>query len=114
MVNKNHEQEELNNIGVVQSEIAIVYYDKTSKTINEERDAVAKIVNTDGKETPYIKFRRGQLFDPYGVDALKLNARDNKYKKVDMDLFLVYKKYLETRREVFLLQAKRDFIKKGY
>ena len=114
MVNKNHEQDELIAIGVTQSQINTVYFDKASKEIIEERDAVAKIVNTDGKETHYIKFRRGQLFDPYGIDALKLNARDNRYKKVDMDLFLLYKKYLQTRRETFLLQAKRDFIKKGY
>ena len=114
MVNKNHEQDELNDIGISESKTIIVYYDKTSKEIEEEGDAVAKIVNTDGKDNFYIKFRRGQLFDPYGIDALKLNARDNRYKKVDLDLFLNYKKYLETRREVFLLQAKRDFISKGY
>lgn len=114
MISKHNEQSELKEIGIKESQIATVYIDKTSKEIPEERDAVAKIVNTDGKETHYIKFRRGQLFDPYGIDALKLNARDNRYKKVDMDLFLLYKKYLQTRRETFLLEAKRDFIKRGY
>ena len=116
MVDKNIDQSELSTIGINSSNIVTIYIDKTGKEINdvESQDIVAKLVNTDGKANFYIKFRRGQLFDPYGIDALKINSRDIKYKKVDLDIYLTYKRYLETRREIFLTEAKRQFIRKGY
>ena len=116
MVDKNIDQSELNNIGINSSDIVTVYVDKTGKEINDTecQDIVAKLVNTDGKANFYIKFRRGQLFDPYGMDALKINSKDIKYKKVDLNIYLAYKRYLETRREIFLIEAKREFIRKGY
>lgn len=118
MVDKNIDQSELNNIGINTESIITIYLDKSGKETSgievEPQNAVAKFVNVDGKTNFYIKFRRGQLFDPHGIDALKINSKDIKYKKVDLDIYFTYKRYLETRRELFLMQAKRDFIRKGY
>ena len=116
MTNKNIDQVELNSIGINPVSIISVYLDKTGKETDNANleNIVAKLINTDGKAAFYIKFRRGQLFDPYGIDALKINAQDTKYKKVDLNIYLTYKKYLETRREIFLTEAKREFIRKGY
>jgi|688.fasta_scaffold275937_4 hypothetical protein len=120
MVAKNSSPEELNEIGISQEKDSIYFKDKTGKDC-EERDGVAKVVqfakeNNDEKTSLYyyIKHRRGQLFDPYGVDALKANAQDTRYKKVDEYIFNKYNDYLKTRRETFLLEAKREFIRKGY
>ena len=116
MVNKNIDESELNDIGINATSITTVYLDKSGEEISEPepKNAVAKLINTDGKANFYIKFRRGQLFDPYGIDALKINSRDIRYKKVDLNIYLSYKRYLETRREIFLTEAKREFIRKGY
>lgn len=118
MVDKNIDQSELNNIGINIESITTIYLDKSGKETSgieiEPQNTVAKFVNVDGKTNFYIKFRRGQLFDPYGIDALKINSRDARYKKVDLDIYLSYKRYLETRREIFLTEAKRSFIRKGY
>lgn len=116
MVNKNSDQSELNEIGINEDVTVTVYVNKLGKEVEKEDDesVVAKLINTNGKASFYIKFRRGQLFDPYGIDALKINSRDTRYKKVDLDIYLSYKRYLETRREIFLTEAKRSFIRKGY
>lgn len=116
MVKKNNEDSELKEIGINNDDIVTLYVSKNGQESQDvdNQDVVAKLVNTNGKAAFYIKFRRGQLFDPYGIDALKINARDTRYKKVDLDIYLAYKKYLETRREVFLTEAKRAFIRKGY
>lgn len=120
MVAKNSSTEELNRIGISEKRDSTSFRDKTGKTC-DERDAVAKLVEfvseTDGQKinfSYYVKHRRGQLFDPYGVDALKANAQDTRYKKVDEYIFNKYIDYLKTRRETFLLEAKREFIRKGY
>ncbi len=120
MVAKNSSATELNEIGIVSTRDSVNFRDKTGK-VCEEKDAVAKIVKfnsetTEGKinSSYYVKYRRGQLFDPYGVDALKANAQDTRYKKVDEYIFNKYTDYLQTRRETFLLEAKREFIRKGY
>ena len=120
MVTKNSSTEELNKIGISEKRNSISFKDKTGKDCNE-RDAIAKVVEfvseIDGEKinfSYYIKHRRGQLFDPYGIDALKANAQDTRYKKVDEYIFNKYIDYLTTRRETFLLEAKREFIRKGY
>lgn len=120
MVAKNSSAEELNKIGISEKRDLISFKDKVGKNC-DERDAIAKIVEfvseTDGEKVNffyYVKHRRGQLFDPYGIDALKANAQDTRYKKVDEYIFNKYMDYLKTRRETFLLEAKREFIRKGY
>ena len=36
------------------------------------------------------------------------------YKKVDESIYNKYLEYLKSRREVFLTQAQREFVNKGY
>jgi hypothetical protein len=44
----------------------------------------------------------------------KAKAFDFQFKKVDNEIFDNYSKYLSTRREVYLISARRSFINKGY
>lgn len=120
MVNKNASEKELFDIGISKSETVISYIDKTGKECDQIL-GVAKLVKSvdefdksKSNTNYYIKYRRGELFDPYGIDALKVNAKDTKYRKVDKDIYEKYCTYLQTRREVFFLEAKRDFIRKGF
>lgn len=120
MISKNVSEKELNDIGILHRQNIISYVDKTGNSC-EEYNSVAKIsqfvdeVDSSKINTYYyIKYRRGQLFDPYGIDALKSNAKDTRYKKVDEYIYNKYVDYLKTRREVYLHEAKRDFIRKGY
>jgi hypothetical protein len=100
-------------------ELSIQYFDKTGN-IAEERIAVAKITRLHNKEEDrtvinyYIKFGRGMLFDPYGMDMNKLNAYNFQFKKVDQKIYSQYIQYLKTRRSLFLTQAQREFVNKGY
>lgn len=120
MISKNASEKELNDIGILHLQNLTSFVNKNGVSC-EERDGVAKVVKMvdeidESKSNIYyyIKHRRGQLFDPYGIDALKANAQDTRYKKVDEYIFNKYNDYLKTRRETFLLEAKREFIRKGY
>jgi len=113
MVRKNSTNEEIEAMGIELENPVSIFIDKTGKDC-EEYNAVAKTINANNNAMYYIKYRRGELFDPYGIDALKTQARDTKYKKVDKYIFDNYLKYLQTRRSAFLLEARRDFIRKGY
>jgi hypothetical protein len=61
-----------------------------------------------------VKHGRGELFDPYGMDMNKINAYNFQFKKVDKSIFESYVQYLRSRREIFLTQARRAFINKGF
>lgn len=120
MVAKNSSPTELSEIGISSKRDFISFKDKTGKSCKEQ-DGVAKVVEfvsetdqEDIKFSYYVKYRRGQLFDPHGIDALKANAQDTRYKKVDELIYNKYIQYLTTKRETFLLEAKREFIRKGY
>lgn len=114
MVRKNSSNEELEKIGVKLERAVVNYLDKKGLPSDETR-AVAKTSElSNGDVVYYIKYRRGELFDPYGIDERKANALDTKYRKVDKYIFDSYVKYLGTRRTAYLSEARRDFIRKGY
>lgn len=120
MIQKSIEQQELSEIGISAPRQNLVFhYDKTGKICDEDR-AVAKIIQiaTENEKNValsyYVKHGRGQVFDPYGIDMHKTNAYNFQFKKVDEDIFNNYKKYLSTRREIYLISARRAFINKGY
>lgn len=114
MVRKNSSNEELEKIGVKLKQAVVKYLDKKGLP-SDETKAVAKTSETpSGDVVYYIKYRRGELFDPYGIDEMKINALDTKYRKVDEYIFNSYVKYLGTRRTAYLSEARRDFIRKGY
>ena len=56
----------------------------------------------------YIKFFRGRLFDPNGVDANK--AGQATYRKVDEETFSYYLDYLRTNDMALFLRAERRCI----
>lgn len=121
MISKSATQQELKDIGIEQPIQNIVsLYDKYGKLCEEENKSVAKTVqiSSENKETVlttyYVKHGRGQLFDPYGLDMNKTKAFDFQFRKVDKEIFEAYSKYLQTRREVYLISARRLFINKGY
>jgi hypothetical protein len=120
MVQKSIDQEQLSEMGIeAPKQLVTKYYDKSGKICEQDR-AVAKVVelpDEDNKNTVlsyYVKHGRGQVFDPYGIDMHKTNAYNFQFKKVDEEIFTNYNKYLSTRREIYLISARRAFINKGY
>ena len=116
-----HENEDLKDLIIPETdETRVGYIDKTGNQCREERESVAKIVEFHNKEndkiltTYHVKYGRGMIFDPYGMDMHKNNSYNFQFKKVDSSIFDKYIDYLRTRREIFLTQARRAFINKGY
>lgn len=121
MISKSATNQELKDIGIQEPIKNIVsLYDKYGKSCDEENSAVAKTVQISSENKDalvvayYVKHGRGQLFDPYGLDMNKTKAFDFQFRKVDKEIFESYFKYLQTRREVYLISARRLFINKGY
>lgn len=120
MVIKNATEKELNDMGISQQQENTTYFYDKAYNLCDEKKAVAKMVkipaetNESHSTIYYIKHGRGQLFDPYGMDMYKIKAFDFQFKKVDSEIFNSYCKYLSTRREVYLISARRSFINKGY
>ena len=52
----------------------------------------------------------GDIFDPWGMHANKVNSPSISFRKVGKKTFQHYLKYLETRRSAFLLKAKRELV----
>jgi hypothetical protein len=115
-----NENENLQGLRIPEEDaVESTYVDKTGEPC-KEIEAVAKIIELHNKEDNritsnyYVKHGRGDLFDPYGMDMNKTNAYNFQFKKVDRSIFEKYVEYLKTRREVFLIQARRAFINKGF
>jgi len=115
-----NENENLSGITLPElDEVSTQYIDK-SGNLGQEQSAVAKITKVHNKEEDkvtinyYIKHGRGMLFDPYGMDANKINAYNFQFKKVNQNIYSQYVQYLKTRRSMFLTYAQREFKDKGY
>ena len=85
------------------------------KSSSDPSRACAKVntlsTNTEGPlhgGFHYIKFFRGRLFDPNGVDANK--AGQATYRKVDQETFSYYLDYLRTNDMALFLRAERRCI----
>ena len=94
----------------LQEDSSEAYYILTDgkKSTKETTLACAKTKLSDSAEIFFVKFHRGKLFDPYGVDKNKIaNAR---YRKVDATTFDLYLSYLKSRRGALLLRAERRCI----
>ena len=74
----------------------------------ETASACAKTATGDEADTFFVKFHRGKLFDPHGLDKNKI--RDAQYRKVDATTFDLYLGYLKNRRGDLLLRAERRCI----
>lgn len=56
----------------------------------------------------HIKFFRGKMFDPQGIDANKNKLAE--YRKVDEDTFNLYLDYLKSKNGESLIRAERRYI----
>ena len=63
-----------------------------------------------GYKVHYIKYGHGDIFDPWGMHANKVNSPSVRFRKVGKKTFDHYIKYLKTRRSAFLLKAKRELV----
>lgn len=115
-----HENENLSGLVIPETDQLTTQYIDKSGEPGEEYGSVAKITELHNKENDrvvtnyYIKHGRGMLFDPYGMDANKVNAYNFQFKKVDQSIYSQYIQYLKTRRSMFLTYAQREFQNKGY
>lgn len=114
MIHKNVPDSDLEKIGAIRAKDSVTYFDKSGKKCTEKTAVAKTIENGAGVTTYYVKHRRGEVFDPYGIDELKSQALDTRYKKVNESVFNNYKKYLDTRRGIYLLDAKREFIRGNF
>lgn len=106
------ENEDVTTLGLSEAPISKVetYVAINGQVTEDDKLALAKILNVDGKETFYVKFGRGEIFDPHGIDKNK--ASTFQFRKVKKSIFENYREYLLTRRDVFLTRARRE-IKEG-
>jgi len=86
-----------------------VYYVLSSgkKSSEETELACAKTIIGDST-TFFVKFHRGKLFDPHGLDKNKV--KNAQYRKIDATTFDLYLGYLKSRRGDLLLRAERRCI----
>jgi len=115
-----YENESLSGLTLPETDEVNTQYIDKSGNLAQENNAVAKITKIHNKEEDklninyYIKHGRGMLFDPYGMDANKINSYNFQFKKVDHSIYSQYVQYLKTRRVIFLNYAQREFKDRGY
>ena len=82
------------------------------ETAEETQQVCAKmhILIQDGKQTNfcYVKFFRGKMFDPQGIDATKIRLAE--FRKVNETVFNLYFNYLKTKSGESLIRAEREYI----
>ena len=89
------------------------YHNSDGKTSNKETSkSCAKTVDNVNKNTTthYVKFFRGRIFDPHGMDGRKGGSAFTQYKKVQNQTFNYYSHYLKTKNQNSFTRAERSFI----
>ena len=89
------------------------YHNSDGKTSNKETPkSCAKTVENVDKSTTmyYVKFFRGRIFDPHGMDGRKGGSAFTQYKKVNKQTFKYYSQYLKTKNQTSFTRAERSFI----
>jgi|TARA_R100000406_G_scaffold26854_1_gene17316 hypothetical protein len=76
----------------------------------KEKDAFAKIVVNGEYKTHYIKYGRGDLFDPFGADRNMHNRPYFDFRKVKENVYNYYIEYLTNRDRIFLTRARRSLM----
>tara|TARA_R100000742_G_C4224254_1_gene47251 strand:+ start:274 stop:606 length:333 start_codon:yes stop_codon:yes gene_type:complete len=76
----------------------------------KERDAFVKVVENGEFTTHYIKYGRGDLFDPYGADKNMHNRPYFDFKKVKENVYDYYIQYLTNTDRIFLTRARRSMM----
>jgi hypothetical protein len=83
------------------------FYGAGGLSEESERSAFVKVVRIGKSDVHYIKYGRGDLFDPYGIDREKSNRPYYNFKKVSEKIFSHYMNYLRTEKRIYLTRAKR-------
>ena len=90
-----------------------VFYSYKGEESSEESSAsFAKVRKnlTTGHSTYYVKYGRGDLYDPWGMYQNKKNSPEWRFKKTTKSAFDLYVKYLADRREQNFVRAKRELL----
>ena len=102
--------------------ISYIYYSENAKVLTKDEDvgkacAYIMIREKESEEEDivktefyYVKVLRGHLFDPQGIDGLKINSLNSTYKKVEKKTFDFYVDYLKTKKRNHLTWAERSNI----
>jgi len=85
-----------------------IYYNRTGDLVDTEPKAYAYTHTSEGRETNYVRFYRGQFLDPYGLDDRKRPMAS--FKKTNEKTFNSYVSYLKTKNSVYLTRANRSHI----
>ena len=88
------------------------YFGSGAEEVNEN-SAFAKRADNNGYKTYYIKFGRGDLFDPLGADTGKHTRPYFDFKKVSEPVFEYYMQYLTTEDIIFLTRARRSLMERN-
>jgi len=98
---------------------SFVYFDKNGEEVKEKRASSAYLRSAENSQNKmhYVKFFRGKMFDPHGIDANRANSNPSnessftgEYKKVGEESFNFYLSYLRTRQRNNLTWAERGYI----
>ena len=107
MVDRRPEDKELREMGIPDPETREEhFYGLLGASVTQE-SAFAKVVRVGDYETCYIKYGRGEMFDPYGIDREKVKRPYYSFKKVSSKIFDHYMSYLKTEKRIFLTRANR-------
>ena len=108
MVDKEAEEKALKEIGIPDPETREeFFYGALGACLPSEDNSFAKIVQIDNRKTCYVKYGRGEIFDPYGIDREKIKRPYYSFKKVNNKIFDHYVSYLKTEKRIFLTRANR-------
>ena len=107
MVDKQAEEKALKAMGIPDPDKREEFFYGLGSTPTDEASAFVKVIRINEKDKHYIKYGRGELFDPYGIDREKSNRPYYSFKKVTEQIFDYYMSYLETEKRIFLTRANR-------
>lgn len=88
------------------NETTLKYYDSKNNETEKEKSAVCKTVEQKGSGyiDYYILSYNGVMYDPVNNAGSNINP---KYRKVSEKTFDTYRKYLDTRRQLYYQVAQR-------
>ena len=100
------------------SNLEYSYFGKDGNTTKQRRLSLAYYIEEDGTAGQrFVKFYRGSIFDPYGMDANRANSNSSnessfmgEFRKVNEKTFKFYIDYLKTRQRNKLVWAEREYI----
>jgi len=100
------ENEDISGLNLPDPEITnFTFYGANACILRDKEKALAIKSHTGNSTRYYIRFSRGELFDPYTVDSNR--KLDIKFKKVSQKSFEEYIKYLESKNRLYFTKSRR-------